>query len=76
MNHFRSKRLRGLYRSRNGIVLGVCRGLGNFFDFKVIWIRIIFVVLLLITGIWPMLGIYLLAALIMKPDPFRRMGHY
>jgi len=62
---------RGLYRSRNGVLLGVCRGLAEHYDFKVFWIRSLVVVLLLLTGIWPMLGIYLVAALIMRPEPVR-----
>lgn len=75
MNRFRTRRLRGLYRSRNGLILGVCKGLGNFFDFNVFWIRALVIILFLITGIWPMLGIYLLAAFVMKPDPLSRMSY-
>ncbi len=65
------KPTRGLYRSRQGIILGVCRGLGEYFDFSVFWIRFIAVVMLMISGLWPMIGIYILAALIMKPEPIR-----
>ena len=60
-----------LYRSRRGIIFGVCRGLGEYFDFSVFWIRFITVVMLMITGLWPIIGIYILAALIMKPEPIR-----
>ncbi|HHP7233096.1 MAG TPA: PspC domain-containing protein, partial [Desulfobacterales bacterium] len=31
---------RGLYRSRNGVILGVCRGIADHFDFSVFWIRL------------------------------------
>jgi phage shock protein C len=62
---------RGLYRSRRGAFLGVCRGLGEYFDFSITWIRILFVLILVATGIWPILGVYLVAALIMKPEPVR-----
>lgn len=62
---------RGLYRSRSGIILGVCRGFGEYFDFSVFWIRFMVVVAFLITGIWPMIGIYILAAIVMKPEPVR-----
>ena len=31
----------GLYRSRNGAILGVCRGLAEYFDFSVFWARAI-----------------------------------
>ena len=60
---------RGLYRSRNGVLFGVCRGVAEFFDFSVFWARAIAVVLLLVTGLWPIVGIYILAALLMKPEP-------
>jgi phage shock protein C len=60
---------RGLYRSRQGVILGVCRGIADYFDFSVIWIRIIVVFLLIMTGIWPVAGLYFIAALIMKPEP-------
>jgi len=62
---------RGIYRSRRGAFLGVCRGLADYFDFNVTWIRILVVLALLATGIWPLLGIYLVAALVMKPEPLR-----
>jgi phage shock protein C len=61
----------GLYRSRKGVLFGVCRGLADYFDLKVVWIRMLAVVLLIMTGLWPMTGIYLVAALVMKPEPVR-----
>jgi phage shock protein C len=60
---------RGLYRSRQGAILGVCRGIANYFDFSVFWTRTIAVLLLVFTGFWPVLVIYLGAALLMKPEP-------
>ena len=45
---------RGLYRSRNGIIFGVCRGLAEYFDFSVFWVRMIAVILLFVTGLWPL----------------------
>ena len=59
----------GLYRSRNGIILGVCRGVAEYFNFSVFWIRTITVVLLFFSGLWPIAAIYFLAALLMKPEP-------
>ena len=64
-----SRRSRGFYRSRNGVILGVLRGIAGYFDFSVFWLRAIAVALLLITGIWPITALYLLAALLMKPEP-------
>jgi phage shock protein C len=60
---------RGLYRSRQGAILGVCRGIASYFDFSVFWTRTIAVLLLVFTGFWPVLLLYLGAALLMKPEP-------
>ncbi len=59
----------GLYRSRHGIIRGVCRGVAEYLDFSVTWTRLVAVGLLIFTGIWPMVGIYFLAMLVMKPEP-------
>ena len=59
----------GLYRSRNGLILGVCRGIADYFDFSVFWIRAILIVVFILTGFWPIIGIYILAALLMKSEP-------
>ncbi len=71
MNSYRYRRGQKLYRSRNGVILGVCKGLADYFDFNVFWIRVICVVLLFLSGLWPIFGIYILASLIMKPEPVR-----
>jgi phage shock protein C len=60
---------KGLYRSRNGVILGVCRGLAEYFDFSVFWVRMITLLIFFFSGLWPIFGIYLLAALLMKPAP-------
>ena len=59
----------GLYRSRKGAIFGVCRGMAEYFDFSVFWTRAIVVLLLLFTGLWPIVGLYIIAALLMKPEP-------
>lgn len=59
----------GPYRSRNGIFFGVCRGLAEHFGFSVMGTRLLFIVLALFTGVWPMLAGYLLAALLMRAEP-------
>jgi phage shock protein C len=58
-----------LYRSRKGIILGVCRGVADYFDFSAFWIRAILIVVFILTGFWPIIGIYILAALLMKSEP-------
>lgn len=71
MKNIRYRHDRGLYRSRSGLLFGVCRGLADYFDLSVLWIRLLAVAALLLTGLWPMAGIYLVAALVMKPEPLR-----
>ena len=59
----------GIYRSRKGVIFGVCRGLAEHFDFSIVWARVIAIIFLLVTGFWPVIGLYLIAALLMKPAP-------
>jgi phage shock protein C len=58
-----------LYRSRHGIIFGVCRGLAEYMNVSVFWTRVASLVLLFVTGIWPLLGLYILGAVLMKPEP-------
>jgi len=69
MRRFKRIFRNGLYRSRNGIILGVCRGIAEYFDFKVFWVRAITLILLIFSGLWPIMGLYFIAALMMKPEP-------
>ncbi len=59
----------GLYRSRKGVVLGVCRGIAEYFDFSVFWTRAIVLIALFFSGFWPIMALYFIAALLMKPEP-------
>jgi phage shock protein C len=64
-----NKERKGLYRSRSGVILGVCKGLAQYFDLSIFWTRVVAVGFLIFTGLWPIVGLYLLAALLMKPEP-------
>ena len=66
-SHSRSEK--GLYRSRSGMILGVFKGLANYFDFSVKWLRLIGIIVFIISGLWPIVVLYLLAALVMKQEP-------
>ena len=73
-NRFRDKietmtSSRGVYRSRKGILMGVCRGFAEFFDLNVFWVRVIAFLLFLITGFWPIGVIYIVAGLLLKVEP-------
>ena len=69
MNRYTRLSRNGIYRSRSGLILGVCKGLAEHFDFSVFWIRVIALILLFVAGFFPAIGLYLLAALLMKPEP-------
>jgi phage shock protein C len=60
---------KALYRSRDGRILGVCKGMADYLDFSVGWMRVIAILAALLSGFWPVIGLYLLAALLMKPEP-------
>ncbi|MCP4672857.1 MAG: envelope stress response membrane protein PspC [Desulfobacula sp.] len=60
---------RGIYRSRQGIFMGVCRGLADYFHFRVFWLRTITVILFLFTGFWPIGVMYIVAGLLLKLEP-------
>jgi len=59
----------GVYRSRDGIILGVCRGIAEHFDFSVFWARAITILFFIFSGFWPIVVLYFIAALLMKPEP-------
>jgi phage shock protein C len=60
---------KGIYRSRNGIFMGVCRGLAEHFNLSVFWMRTIVLVLFLFTGFWPVGVMYIVAGLLLKMEP-------
>ncbi len=59
----------GVYRSRRGMILGVCRGLAEHFDISVFWVRVIVLIGFLFTGFWPVGVLYIVAGLLLKPEP-------
>ncbi len=59
----------GPYRSRHGMILGVCAGLARYFDMSVFWMRVLWLLIFIFTGFWPIVFIYFFAALLMKPAP-------
>ncbi len=51
------------------MILGVCRGLADYFDFPVFWLRVLVVILAFIYGLWPMAVLYIAAGIFIKPAP-------
>lgn len=69
MNPALRPRTGGPYRARDGFIFGVCRGMADHLGFSVVAMRIIVVIGTLFTGIWPGIVTYIIAALLMKPEP-------
>ena len=69
MRYHATLRRRGPYRARNGLVLGVCKGLADHFGISVFWTRMAAAAVILVSGLWPIVGLYLLAALLMEAEP-------
>lgn len=67
------QRRSGPFRARDGLLLGVCKGLARYLNCSVFWLRLIVVVVALLTSLVPLLLLYLLAALVMKPEPVMRL---
>jgi phage shock protein C len=68
MSYYGTER-NGIYRSRRGVVAGVCRGIADYLDISVFWTRVVTLATLLCTGFFPTLFLYLLAILLMKKEP-------
>ena len=49
--------------------------MADYFNISVFWSRLIAVLILIFTGFWPVVGLYLLAALILKPEPVRPINN-
>lgn len=66
-----SKYKSGIYRARDGVFLGVCKGVAEYFDFSTFWIRAALIFFCIVSGFWPVVGVYLVAAFFMKPRPVK-----
>jgi phage shock protein C len=51
------------------MIFGVCKGLANYLDASVALVRVIAVVTFFFTGFLPIVAIYVVAAILMKPEP-------
>ena len=61
---------RRLYRSRNGEILGVCKGIAEWRDYPVDTIRLIVVLIAIFTAIAPCLIVYFILGLILPVNPY------
>lgn len=58
-----------LFRARDGAIFGVCKGIAEWRDLPVGVVRFIAVLSIFLTGFWPAVLIYIVAALLMKVEP-------
>ncbi|MCG8564427.1 MAG: envelope stress response membrane protein PspC [Desulfobacterales bacterium] len=58
-----------LYRSRKGMIMGVCRGIADHLNLRVFWVRMVALGGFLFTGFWPVGILYIIAGLILRPEP-------
>ena len=43
--------------------------MADYFGFSILAVRAILILCLILSGLWPIMGLYFFAALIMKPEP-------
>lgn len=65
----------GLYRARNGVFLGVCKGVARHFDLPVNLLRAVVLILFFVTGLWPVGLLYIIAAMVMRVEPAVPFGN-
>lgn len=58
-----------LFRARDGVIFGVCKGIACHLGMNPNALRALAVIALLFTGIWPVVIAYVVAALILKLEP-------
>lgn len=59
-----------LYRSKNGEIMGVCKGIAEWRDYPVDTIRLIFILVAIFTAIAPCLIVYFILGLILPANPY------
>ncbi|MCP4640703.1 MAG: PspC domain-containing protein [bacterium] len=69
MNQEHEERRPGLYRSRRGLIFGVCKGMSEHLDISLFWVRVGAVAFFFLSTGWIAAGVYVLAAVLMKPEP-------
>ena len=61
---------RRLYRSKNGEIMGVCKGIAEWRDYPVDTIRLIFILVAIFTAIAPCLIAYFIIGLSLPVNPY------
>ena len=59
-----------IYRSRKGMILGVCRGLADYADLQIDLAGYVDeLATMVFSGFWPVIILYVIAGIILKPEP-------
>lgn len=60
---------KGLYRSRNGWIFGVAKGLADGSGFPVWFVRVAFIFFALFTQVVPTVVVYIILAIVLRQEP-------
>lgn len=60
---------RRLYRSKHGDIFGVCKGIAQWKDFPVDYVRLAFILIAVFTAVFPCLIIYCVLAFFLPVNP-------
>lgn len=66
---------RRLYRSRNGEMLGICKGIAEWRDLPVGIVRLVFIIIAISTAIAPALIVYFIVGLILPINPYEETDY-
>ncbi len=59
-----------LYRSKNGEIFGVCKGIAQWKDFSVDAVRLVFILVAIFTAVFPCLVIYAILGFFLPVNPY------
>ncbi|MCF7953162.1 MAG: PspC domain-containing protein [Spirochaetales bacterium] len=76
MNHRYHRVRKKLFRSRDGVIWGVCRGLAEWMDVPVGAMRLIWLAVFVFSGFFPIVAVYAIAALLMPVEPAYAYSRY
>lgn len=63
-----------LYKSEKKVIFGVCGGIANYLNFDPTIVRLILVICLIVTGLFPVGLFYIVAGIIMPDSPLDEMN--
>lgn len=62
---------KGLYRSQDGLILGVCQGIADWRQMPVFWVRVIAILLIIVSHGIPGIIVYFILGMILQPSPYK-----